>query len=64
MNQPTPAYTEHIAEILYRKITCEEEYLPEQNLAITSDSVFEALCEIVAKLSDMPGLRERIEKLS
>jgi len=64
MNQPAPAYTEHMAEILYRKITCEEEYLPEQNLAITSDSIFEALCEIVAKLSDMSGLRERIEKLS
>jgi hypothetical protein len=63
MNQPAPAYTEHMAEILYRKITCEEEYLPNENLAITSDSVFEALCEIVAQLSDMPGLRERIEQL-
>jgi hypothetical protein len=53
-----------MAEILYRKITCEEEYLPEENLAITSDSVFETLCEIVKQLSDIPGLRERIEKLS
>jgi hypothetical protein len=53
-----------MAEILYRKLTYEEEYLPEENLAITSDSVFEALCEIVKQLSDIPGLRERIEKLS
>jgi len=64
MNQPAPAYTEHMAEILYRKITCEEEYIEDENLAITSDSIFEALCEIVKQLSDIPGLRERIEKLS
>ncbi|HEY4032357.1 MAG TPA: hypothetical protein VGL94_00140 [Ktedonobacteraceae bacterium] len=62
MNQS--AYTEHMAEILYRKLTYEEEYLPGQNLVLTSDSVFEALCEIVKQLSDIPGLRERIEKLS
>jgi hypothetical protein len=35
-----PAYTEHMAEILYRKITCEEEYLTGENLAITSDSIY------------------------
>jgi len=64
MNQPAPAYTEHMAEILYRKITCEEEYRYNENLAITSDSIFEAICEIVKQLSDIPELRERIEKLS
>ncbi len=63
MNQPAPAYTEHMAEILYRKITCEEEYWEDENLALISDGVFEVLCEIVAKLSDIPGLRERIEQL-
>lgn len=61
MNQS--AYTEHMAEILYRKITHEEEYFPKQNLALTSDDVFETLCEIVKQLSDIPGLRERIEEL-
>jgi hypothetical protein len=59
-----PAYTEHMAEMLYRKITGEEEYREDENLALTSGSLFQDLCEIVKPLSDISGLKERIEKLS
>lgn len=39
---------EHLAKILYCKLTAEEQYFPRENLALTSDRIFEDLCEIVA----------------
>jgi len=52
MSQATPDI-EHLAEILYSKITYEEQYWEGENLALTSDGIFQALYEIVKQISDV-----------